>query len=1358
MKILRKAILTSIGILPFITPFGAFAAEEANASDDLLTSRSSELDWRKSRFSLEAQSGSRTIGTLDAFIPFMGDDDFMVYADFMAKLGTGANNSNGNAFEGNLGLGFRRVNDNENAIYGMYAFYDSLRSVNDNSFQQITVGAERLGLTWDFRANAYLPIGTSSYTKDVYKGGKIVLDQHNLIEYIKSSTESTSTGYDVEVGRTLGLKGLKGYLAAYSFGKDLTGPRARLEYQLTDNLMLSGTLQHDKERGAQFLLGATFSVGGSKANNPNSIYSRMTDSVVRDVDVVTKVTEKDLTKVEFDRFYVVNVDSGTGGDGTVDHPYGSVDEAINAAPENAIIFIVGQSSNIIDISDKVALKDGQLLWGGYESLYWDFDQSKPVDAFNAGNTLLVQDGQGVRQTLGGNTITAGNNVGMYHFDIKADGSGSDSSGIFINNNTGVVIDDVNISGFSSADGQSNFTGIHVTGSNAEVQVNNLNLDNNDIGILVDGGQVQFKDINITNSGKYGIQMTGGALSSQNVSIDHSAQDGVHIENAAFSASNLTIDNSGANGVYQNGGSFTVPGSTRVSNSVQDGVHFENLDASTGSIEVTNSGKNGIYQTGGSLISTGMLTADESEADGVYFENVDVTANDLTGTNSSLNGLNVVGSDITINSANITENDGSGIVNKGSKLTINGLVHSTDNGLKGYLGEHDTLTGEGSLDTSNNTLEGFSASYSNINLAELISNGNGITGASIADSNATFDRVTANDNLNGNGIQAYNSVIKVTTDTTTNNNGLIGVDFRVDADLASSLDASSFGTLTAQSNSIGVYQNGGNLTIGGGSISENAAEGIDSHAGMLNLSDITFEHNGADGIKLDAGSELYLDGGEFINNVLHGLNITNQSVADIRNVSFTGNGLIDGALPAGADSLEALYSAISVSGKLNANSIIVANNAAGIELKSGTVTLNASTSPETSLISGNYGYGIWSHNADAEGAEPTTRTLNINRTDVYLNKRISDDVEVSGHGIYAQDVDTMTLQTVNVYKNDGTGVWIANGNTTVDDVSISGNGKDIAKRDGLTLDDYLYGMRIDSTNPDQKTSVKLSNLEINGIYAVDGTRAGVEQYADGLLVNGGDVELTGFFSRGNGDGIEFTKGDLTITDGHILDNKHLGIFLRNYDYNAPENDLRKLHLIDSTISGTLNTNPGVNLNTGEGYGLAVDHENSFVDLYNTKITKNQGYGVYLKAGEFKMDGSSDKLGSSVSDNGLSGIKTVFTGSSTGGKKVGLVNLQNTTISGNVTRANSGTSIPAEQAGVSIDYALVVYLNNVDIINNKAPGLLIKSKAPKQRGVTRGGINHTTLQGNDDSKAPSRIPGSLLTSDSGNNFTDEKVIID
>lgn len=104
---------------------------------------------------VEGKLGShRHLGEGDFFIPLVQDDNTLLYTDIRYRL------DNESSREGNFGLGLRELLPSE-WIIGGYTYYDRRKTPYDNYFSQITAGLEALSVDWDFRANVYIPIGTT---------------------------------------------------------------------------------------------------------------------------------------------------------------------------------------------------------------------------------------------------------------------------------------------------------------------------------------------------------------------------------------------------------------------------------------------------------------------------------------------------------------------------------------------------------------------------------------------------------------------------------------------------------------------------------------------------------------------------------------------------------------------------------------------------------------------------------------------------------------------------------------------------------------------------------------------------------------------------------------------------------------------------------------------------------------------------------------------------------------------------------------------------------------------------------------------------------------------------------------------
>ena len=178
----------------------------------------------------------------DLFLPFNLSDHDILFADIRGNW------TQPSTQEGNLGFGYRKIlnHTSQNWIFGMYGFFDQIRSSNGRHFTQGTLGIEFLNIDWEFRFNGYLPerAGKSlpgpSYA--TYHGGTIV---------IRNPEELAYEGLDLEIGRLLGdwqdgAVELRAFATGYYFDRNnlgyehMAGAAARLELRLFDLAMLGG--------------------------------------------------------------------------------------------------------------------------------------------------------------------------------------------------------------------------------------------------------------------------------------------------------------------------------------------------------------------------------------------------------------------------------------------------------------------------------------------------------------------------------------------------------------------------------------------------------------------------------------------------------------------------------------------------------------------------------------------------------------------------------------------------------------------------------------------------------------------------------------------------------------------------------------------------------------------------------------------------------------------------------------------------------------------------------------------------------------------------------------------------------------
>jgi hypothetical protein len=260
---------------------------------------------------VEGTHGSkRNIGEADMFLPLMQDGKTLFFGSARLRVADHDNK------EGSLGLGVRHMLESGWNIGG-YGYYDRQRSESNNTFKQLTFGAEALGRDFDLRGNVYLPQGDH-----VRKLGTSTAGGTSTASIVGTTVEVTTSGattfmseeralkgYDLEAGWRVPIwaaeadKQMRLYAGGYHFsdgGIRVSGPRVRAELAMHDlpglwkgaQLMLGAEYQDDNARGKQGFVSVRlrFPLGSVSASESKLNWQerRMTAPVVRDVDVVTQ--------------------------------------------------------------------------------------------------------------------------------------------------------------------------------------------------------------------------------------------------------------------------------------------------------------------------------------------------------------------------------------------------------------------------------------------------------------------------------------------------------------------------------------------------------------------------------------------------------------------------------------------------------------------------------------------------------------------------------------------------------------------------------------------------------------------------------------------------------------------------------------------------------------------------------------------------------------------------------------------------------------------------------------------------------------------------------------------------------------
>jgi trimeric autotransporter adhesin len=333
-------------------------------------------------------SGGGFDGTtgLDGFIPLGQNPGHNI--TFLAPRLLLDNDGN---FGGSLLLGHRFYDMESDRTYGGYFGLD-VRETGESNFSQLGLGLESLGEQWDFRVNAYIPLGgsrnliaesetnTGVLTSTQFQGNQLMLSSRQE-QQLTQVYETALLGLDAEAGvrvarwSTGDLRAFGGLYYYDAEGTDDTlGWRVRLEARPIQNLSLGLGLQEDDLFGTNLQASVRFLFPRSRPHGPitdnTEVVARLgnplgrTPTIVVDTQVDTRTSVQESTEPlrnpeEEQAYRFIHVALGSqGGNGTVERPFGTVQQALNAAVSdgNTIVYVdAGNNATIpaFTIPDRV---------------------------------------------------------------------------------------------------------------------------------------------------------------------------------------------------------------------------------------------------------------------------------------------------------------------------------------------------------------------------------------------------------------------------------------------------------------------------------------------------------------------------------------------------------------------------------------------------------------------------------------------------------------------------------------------------------------------------------------------------------------------------------------------------------------------------------------------------------------------------------------------------------------------------------------------------------------------------------------------------------------------------------------------
>lgn len=281
-------------------------------------------------------------------------------------------------YAANGGIGLRYV-DTRTRVWGANLFYD-YRYTHKRCYNQVGLGIESLGDIWDFRFNAYLPVGHKKTAKYDYNFAGF---QGNYA-YLSHRQELAMRGLDAEVGATIATyDALSLYAAAgpYYFAdsaRNTVGGKARAALNCWDyvDLEVSGSYDHLFKGIVQGMVSINIPLGPCiRVTNTSSCYCDKAVTLFQ--KALRPVERQEIIVVERKKSQSVARDRNTGSPlnfvfvdntstdsmGTYGNPYATLAAAQKGSKPNDTLYVYAGDGTDNGQAHGIVLKNNQALWG-----------------------------------------------------------------------------------------------------------------------------------------------------------------------------------------------------------------------------------------------------------------------------------------------------------------------------------------------------------------------------------------------------------------------------------------------------------------------------------------------------------------------------------------------------------------------------------------------------------------------------------------------------------------------------------------------------------------------------------------------------------------------------------------------------------------------------------------------------------------------------------------------------------------------------------------------------------------------------------------------------------------------------------
>ncbi len=697
------------GVTAFFLAFGA-AAQTTPSSPSQPPKWGAHLD-------LEGKIGNqRNLGEGDLFVPLLQDGKSMLFANIKARM------DDSTSTEGNFGAGVRHMFD-AGFNLGAYGFFDRRKATYGSYFNQVTLGAEVLSTDWDLRANYYIPEGRRSHQVDSLNTASL----EGTTVVFRGGEERSLTGFDGEIGYRVPVYRAEEntqwrlFAGAYRFYADqvapVQGPRLRTELTFDEipwlwegsRLTWGGEFQDDV-RGKTGFVTARLRIPlqvfgeGRKVASLTPLERRMTDPVIRDIDVVSRsgafgAPETATQTASGGTLSVLSTATTTGA---------NLPTAITNAGANSTVILSGAFTTTAGAGGIVTLAAGQTVMG---------NGSVTVRS-PSGRTAVLTTSTGASITAnvsGANySIVMANNSTLQGMTISnTDGSGNNAQGVEVSGVSNVRIIDNVIN--ATASGGSTAHGIDVTGGSTNVTIsgNRITTSNTTsvgLGIQVNGAgsSATISGNTITMSATSASSMTGVTIltNATNTTVSGNtiniSSSGTGTTTTGISVANSTATLTGNSGTLSGSATATANAmgvtvnaiSANIATVTATGNTFTATASATrtggGAADTVQATARGLFVQGASTVtgsSNGFTlsatgSSDTSGATTVIARGLDATGGTTTFSGNTVsatgNGTNTGGGALTVSSDGVRVNNATATVSSNTLSASGGGTNSAAN--------------------------------------------------------------------------------------------------------------------------------------------------------------------------------------------------------------------------------------------------------------------------------------------------------------------------------------------------------------------------------------------------------------------------------------------------------------------------------------------------------------------------------------------------------------------------------------------------------------------------------------------------------------------------------------------------------